>query len=385
MTDDASECRDSDGPLRVGLIVNPIAGMGGAVGLKGTDGPEILARAIALGATPLASARARRALQTIATSHARLRVATAPGPLGQEAAAGLDLDVHVLGAAPAGPTTAADTRAAVQSMRERGVDLILFAGGDGTARDVVEEIGLAVPVLGIPSGVKMHSGVFATSPEAAGRLIAELSRELGRFRCREVEIMDADEDAVRANRIATRLCGYAWVPVAPRLVQAAKGGPPLAGEAAVHAACAEIAAEMAPGTLYLIGPGRTAKAVMAALGLEGTLLGVDAVLDRRLVGRDLSEAEILELMRGIRTRIVLGVIGGQGFLLGRGNQQIGPLAIREVGRDGLVIVASVEKLLTLAEPRLLVDTGDPALDAALAGHVRVCTGPRRSMVMRLEP
>ena len=385
MIGDANPPRESGKSLTVGLIVNPSAGMGGAVGLKGTDGPEVLARAIALGATPVACARARLALQAMATSHARLRVAPAPGPLGQQSAAGLGLDVHVLGAAPAGPTTPADTRAAVQAMRERGVDLILFAGGDGTARDVVEEIGLAVPVLGIPSGVKMHSGVFATSPEAAGRLIAELSREPRRFSCREVEIMDVDEDAVRSNRIATRLYGYARVPSAPRLVQAAKSGPPPSGEAAVDAACAEIAAGMAPGTLYLIGPGRTAMRVMEALRLEGTLLGVDAVLDRRLVGRDLSEAEILELMRGRRTQIVLGVIGGQGFVLGRGNQQVGPRVIRQVGRDGLVIVASAEKLLALPEPRLLVDTGDPDLDATLAGHVRVRTGPRRSMVMRLEP
>ncbi|MGH6900126.1 MAG: ATP-NAD kinase family protein, partial [Geminicoccaceae bacterium] len=294
-------------------------------------------------------------------------------------------DLGVLGAAPGGPTTAADTRAAVRAMRERGVDVILFAGGDGTARDVAQEIGLAIPVLGIPCGVKMHSGVFAISPEAAGRLIAELCVGAGRVRFREVEIMDVDEDAVRESRIAARLYGYARAPYARRLVQGAKGGPPPSDEDAVDAACAEIAREMAPGTLYLTGPGRTAKRVTDALGLDGTLLGVDAVLDRRLVGRDLSEREILELMRGRQARIVVGVIGGQGFVFGRGNQQIGAQVIRQVGRDGLVIVASTEKLLALPEPRLLVDTGDRALDAALAGHVRVRTGPRRSMVMRLEP
>jgi predicted polyphosphate/ATP-dependent NAD kinase len=384
MIEDASKRGNSGGRIAVGLVVNPIAGMGGAVGLKGTDGPEILARGIARGATPMASARARRTLKAIAAAGARLRIETPAAPLGQQTMEGLGLDVRVLGNATDRPTTAADTRAAVQRMRARGVDLILFAGGDGTARDVAEEIELAIPILGIPCGVKMHSGVFATSPEAAGRLIVELSDVPGRLRCREAEIMDVDEDAARENRITTQLYGYARVPCAPRLVQAAKGGLPLAGEAAVNAACAAIAAEMAPGTLYLIGPGRTAKRVLEELGLDGTLLGVDAVLDRRLVGRDLSQSEILELMRRKRTLIIVGVIGGQGFVLGRGNQQIGPRVIRQVGRGGLIIVASADKLLALPEPRLLVDTGDPVLDAALAGHVRVRIGARQTMLMRLE-
>jgi predicted polyphosphate/ATP-dependent NAD kinase len=149
-------------------------------------------------------------------------------------------------------------------------------------------------------------------------------------------------------------------------------------------ACAEIARELAPDVLYLIGPGTGAKGVLTALGLEGTLLGVDALRDGRLVGRDLSEADALALAGDGPIGVIVGITGGQGFVFGRGNQQIGPDAIRRAGRERLIIVAGAAKLAALPAARLLVDTGDAALDAALAGHVRVRTGPRQAMLMRLS-
>jgi predicted polyphosphate/ATP-dependent NAD kinase len=368
----------------LGLIVNPIAGMGGSVGLKGTDGAATLAEARARGAVPRAGARARRAMAALAAALPQAAVIAAPGAMGTDALAGLDLTVEVLAGAAAGATDAVSTRQAAAALAQRDVAAVAFAGGDGTARDIAGVLGLATPLLGIPCGVKMHSGVFATSPEAAGRLGADLLRS-GRARVglRRVEIMDVDEDAIRAGRLSARLYGYARAPHARGLLQAAKGAAAPGDEAMLDAACAEIARELAPGVLYLVGPGTTAKRVLAALGLEGTLLGVDAVRDGALVGRDLSEAEALALAGVGPIGVIVGVIGGQGFVFGRGNQQIGPEAIRRAGRAGLVIAASAAKLAALPEPKLLVDTGDPALDAALAGHVRVRTGPRQSMLMRL--
>lgn len=367
----------------LGLIVNPIAGMGGSVGLKGTDGAATLAAARARGAVPRAAARAGRAMAALAAALPGASVIAAPGAMGAAAVAGLDLTVEILpGAAPAA-THAGLTRQAAALLAARRVAAVLFAGGDGTARDVAGVLGLETPMLGIPCGVKMHSGAFATSPEAAGRLAADLLRSGARAGLRQVEIMDVDEDAQRAGRMSARLYGYARAPYARNLLQGAKGSPPHCDTARLDAACAEIARELAPGVLYLIGPGTTAKRVLSALGLEGTLLGLDAVRDGALVGRDLSEAEALALAGGGPIGVIVGVIGGQGFVFGRGNQQIGPEAIRRAGRDGLVIAASVGKLAALPEPRLLVDTGDPILDAALAGHVRVRTGPRQSMLMRL--
>jgi predicted polyphosphate/ATP-dependent NAD kinase len=312
-------------------------------------------------------------------------VIAAPGAMGAQVLAGLDLAVEVLEGAASGETEPADTRRAAAALSARGVAALLFAGGDGTARDLTDTLGLDTPMLGIPCGVKMHSGVFATSPEAAGRLAADLLRAgNARVGLRRVEIMDIDEDAARAGRIAARLYGYARAPHAGSLLQGSKAGPRPSDEAMLAGACAEIARELAPDVLYLIGPGTGAKGVLTALGLEGTLLGVDAVRDGRLVGRDLSEADALTLAGDGPIGVIVGITGGQGFVFGRGNQQIGPDAIRRAGRERLIIVAGAAKLAALPAARLLVDTGDAALDAALAGHVRVRTGPRQAMLMRLS-
>ncbi len=365
----------------VGLIVNPIAGMGGAVGLKGTDGPDILEQARARGAVPHAAERARRALAEMPG----VTVLTVAGPMGSAAVDGLGVSVELLDAPVGDTTTADDTRRAAREMIDRGVALILFAGGDGTARDIADVAGLDTPILGIPCGVKMQSGVFAVSPEAAGRLAADLvtagERRVG---LRRVEIMDIDEAAVRQDRIAPRLHGYARAPHARNLLQAVKAGSaPGVGGAGVGAACAEIAANLPPDALTLIGPGATTKRVLSALGLEGTLLGVDAIRDGTLVGRDLSADQVATLAGDGPVRIIVGVTGGQGFVFGRGNQQIAPVMIRRAGPDGIVIVADEAKLSMLPGGRLLVDTGDPALDRDLAGYVRVRTGRGRSMMMRL--
>jgi predicted polyphosphate/ATP-dependent NAD kinase len=304
--------------------------------------------------------------------------------MGAQVLAGLDLTVEVLDGAAPSETRPADTRRAAAALTARDVAAVLFAGGDGTARDLTDTLGLDTPMLGIPCGVKMHSGVFATSPEAAGRLAADLLRAGdARVGLRRVEIMDIDEDAARAGRIAARLYGYARAPHAANLLQGSKAGPRISDEAMLAGACAEIAGELAPGVLYLVGPGTSAKGVLTALGLEGTLLGVDALRDGRLVWRDLSEADAMALAGDGPICVIVGITGGQGFVFGRGNQQIGPEAIRRAGRERLIIVAGVAKLAALPAARLLVDTGDAALDAALDGHVRVRTGPRQAMLMRL--
>jgi predicted polyphosphate/ATP-dependent NAD kinase len=363
--------------MRVGLIVNPVAGLGGAVGLKGTDGPDTVAEALRRGAVAQAGPRARRALQRLAAAQPGAALVTAPDALGADWAAGLDLALSVLELAPS--CTARDTRLAVQAM---GADLVVFAGGDGTARDVASVLGTGA-MLGIPCGVKMHSGVFAVSPEAAGNLLADIFTSPDRVVWAEAEVMDIDEAALRAGHIAPRLYGMARVPVARGRMQAAKGGPRRDHDAALAAAAREVAGAMAPGVLHVIGPGRSAGLVTQAAGHTPTLLGVDAFRDGELVARD-ATAEHLERLAGEGpVRLILGVTGQQGFLLGRGNQQIGPRLIARAGRDGLIVLASEEKLAALAQPRLWVDTGDPDLDAALSGYIRVQTGPGRFTMMRI--
>lgn len=367
--------------MLIGLVVNPVAGLGGAVGLKGTDGPGTVAEALARGATPQAAGRVRRAFARLAQAAPGIRIVAAPGALGSGTITGLALDVdEIVMPPPSG--TARDTRLAVAAMAE--AQLIVFAGGDGTARDVASAIAPAQAMLGIPCGVKMHSGVFALSPEAAGNLLADIALHPDRVAWRnDAEIMDIDEAALRAGTLAPRLYGLASVPEARSLMQAAKGAPKRDDIAGLRAAAAEIAAAMEAGTFYLIGPGTSAGLVCAALGQEPTLLGVDAVLDGRIVARDASAPQLERLCRGHPLRIVLSVTGRQGFLLGRGNQQISAGLIRQAGRDGLIVLAGEGKLATLAAPRLALDTGDAELDAALSGFIRVQTGPGRFTMMRL--
>jgi predicted polyphosphate/ATP-dependent NAD kinase len=369
--------------IKIGLIVNPVAGMGGSVGLKGTDGGDILARAQALGARPVAPERALRALRRLAAATQNIELIAAAGAMGGDVATEAGLAVTLLAGRP-GATTAGDTRAAAQELRARGVTLVLFAGGDGTARDILDAVGDAVPMLGIPSGVKMHSAAFAISPDAAGQLAALVATDRGgKISYREAEIMDIDEEAMRTGRVSARLYGYGRVPFERHLVQNAKAGG-IAEDAALDGVCREIAEEMRLGMVYILGPGTTTQRILGHLGLAGTLLGVDAVCDGKMLGLDLAGEQVAALVRGRPAQIIVSVIGGQGYIFGRGNQQIGPAVIRAVGRDNLIVVATQRKLTSLEGGRLLVDSGDRALDEDLQGYIRVRTGPGQSAMMRLS-
>ncbi len=368
-------------PLRIGLIVNPVAGLGGSAGLKGTDGPGTVAEALRRGAVPQAGARTARALAQLARMHPGAEIMAAPGTLGADWVLGLALRVVVLEMPPL-TGTARDTKMAVAAMG--AVDLVAFAGGDGTARDVLASLTKGGAMLGIPCGVKMHSGVFAVSPERAGHLLADLVGAPERVGWTdEAEVMDIDEAALRAGHIAPRLYGLARVPIARTMMQAAKGGLRRDSAAALAAAAAEVAQAMPDDVLHVVGPGTSAGAVSRALGAVPTLLGVDAFRNGQRVARDADGAELLRLAGDGPVRLVLGVTGQQGFVLGRGNQQISPAIVRRAGREGLCVLATEDKLAALSSPHLWVDTGDAELDAELAGFLRVQTGAARFTMMRI--
>jgi predicted polyphosphate/ATP-dependent NAD kinase len=364
----------------VGLIVNPIAGMGGRVGLKGTDGAELLGRAVALGAEPVAAERADRALARLHERCAGLRLVAAQGDMGADLAAAHGFEIEVLPGGDSVATTAEDTRLAAAELLRRQVDLIVFAGGDGTARDIHAVVGDRVPMLGVPTGVKMHSGVFATTPENAGDVVGAFVGSHPRRHVREAEVVDAE---TRADGISTRLYGAARVPDDRLRVQAVKSRGAPHDEDAVDAVCDAIARSMDPRRIYLLGPGTTMRRVTRHLGLEKTLLGVDAVQAGRLLGSDLAERDLLDLTRDAPATLVIGVVGGQGAILGRGNQQLSPAVLRRVGIENVEIVAGLRKLLALEPPLLRVDTGDPELDRALCGYRRVHVAPRRTLVCRV--
>lgn len=363
----------------LGLIVNPVAGIGGRYALKGSDDVRAVALAVERGATPVAPLRARRALAVVASLVPDVGVLAPAGGMGAELAAEANLKSAALEHRPAAPTTAADTRAAAVELAERGVDLLLFAGGDGTARDIAAAVGTTLPVLGIPAGVKMRSGVFATSPERAGDAAGRYLADPGRFGLVDCEVLDAPDAALDSELFA-----LARVPSVPDRLQRGKaaGGP--SGEGDLNALAREIARGMEPGRLYLIGPGTTTERIMQALGLVGTPLGVDAVRDGALLQPDLDEAGLLRLLEdGSDATLVLGVIGGQGFLLGRGNQQISARVLHRIGADNVVVVAGADKLSSLDPAVLRVDLGDVEHDPVLDGYRRVHVAPGRSIVLRV--
>jgi len=369
---------------KLGFIVNPIAGIGGRVGLKGSDGFEILEKARQLGAQPESPARAATALRRISRIKDDIELITYPHEMGEDEAKECQFNPTVIGSVKRGNTTSRDTQNAAQDMLEVKVDLLLFAGGDGTARDIYNAIGDKIPVLGIPAGVKIHSAVYATSPRNAGDLATMyLGGESSSIRLREAEVMDIDEQAFREDRLSAKLYGYLKVPYERRLVQSAKAGSAAAEEAAMYDIACDFIKTMQDNYLYIFGPGTTTREIMAKLGLKNTLLGVDAVYERELVGSDLNEAQLLKMIEGKTAKIVISVIGGQGYIFGRGNQQISAKVIRKVGKENIMVVATKNKIVSLSGNLLLVDTGDDEVNKMLTGYTRVITGLNERVMVRV--
>jgi predicted polyphosphate/ATP-dependent NAD kinase len=367
---------------KLGLIINPIAGMGGRVGLKGTDGTEILEKAIELGAKPVAHRRALETLKTLLSLKDSMTLLTCPRKMGEDVVIGCGFTPQIVGGGSSISTTAEDTRSAARVMHERGVDLLLFAGGDGTARDVYEAIGSSIVVLGIPTGVKVHSAVFALNPQAAGELCAQYLQGKAK-KVSEAEVMDINEEDYRKGILSARLYGYLKIPYRSRYVQRLKSGSSPDERYSQEAIAASIIENMLTTHHYIIGPGTTTRSIMEKLGLDCSLLGIDIVFRKNLVAKDLNENEILELISGKPSMLVLTPIGGQGYLLGRGNQQISPEVISHVGKDNIIIVATPNKINSLEGRPLLVDSGDGNTDRLLSGYYRVFTGYRDSIIYKV--
>lgn len=356
---------------KVGLIVNPVAGIGGRVGLKGSDGTEILAKAIALGAKPEAATRAQETLKVLRGMD--VEILTFAGEMGEDECVAVGLKHKVVGKAEKERSDADDTIRAAKIMKEEA-DLLLFAGGDGTARNVYSELGEAIPVIGIPAGVKIHSGVFAVTPKCAGK-VAKMYLERQLLNIKLAEVMDIDEDAFRSGVVTAKLYGYMRVPEESRYVQSVKSGGAFAEQEAIQGVAMMLAERMREDdAYYLIGPGTTTRTVMEELGLKNTLLGVDIIKNKKVVINDAAEQEIINIVGDSPLRIIVTIIGGQGHLFGRGNQQISPRIIRAVGKDNIFVVSSVNKLTALNGRPLLVDTGDEDLNEMLSGYIKVLTG-----------
>lgn len=372
--------------FRLGLIINPCAGLGGSVGLKGSDGDVVRAEAIALGAEPRAMSRMARALSVFENFREQLTVFCFAGDMGGTTANILNFKTIIIGAAQNEPTRPEDTCAAVDALLNVGVDLILFAGGDGTARLIADKVSTKQPVLGVPSGVKMHSGVYAISPEAAGEIVKQLLTGV-LVNIAERDVKDIDEDAFRHGQVRARFYGTLWVPEDSLYLQQVKNAGTGRDELAQLDVASELIEQLDPETLYIVGPGSTTHVFMQQLGLEGTLLGVDVLLNGEIVARDLSAKNLLTHILNHQIaheskaiKIIVTAIGGQGHILGRGNQQLTPDIIKAVGKENIIVIAARGKIQALQGRPLLVDTNDPELDSIFCGYHPVITGYRETIM-----
>ena len=358
--------------FKLGLIVNPVAGLGGSVALKGSDGEDTAAKAIALGAEPKSNSRTKAALEVLVPHQSNITIYTVNDEMGEQTAKALGFNTQVVYQSNS-PTTSDDTEAAARLLQQQGVDLILFAGGDGTARNICHAVEDSVPVLGIPAGCKIHSGVYAITPKAAGRVVEMLVKgEL--VTLSDADVMDIDEVAFRQGTVKAKRYGEMQVPSEVRYVQAVKNGGKETDELVLADIAAYVVSEMDADILYVMGSGSTVGAVMEEMGLENTLLGVDLVEDQALVGQDLTAQLLLELTKERETKLVITLIGGQGHIFGRGNQQLSPALIKAIGRDNIIVVATKTKLQALNGRPLICNTGDSKLDDELSGYIRVTSG-----------
>ncbi len=381
--------------FKLGLIINPVAGIGGSVALKGSD--DMVKHALALGAEQKANARTQTALGVLQPYQDEIVVYTVNNQMGEQSAKELDFNVELVYQTSNDNTQALDTEQATSALIEEQVDIILFAGGDGTARNIAKVVAQSaeqnsqqsmlpqIPVLGIPAGCKIHSGVYAITPTAAGRVV-ELMVTKQLVTLTEGDVMDIDESLFRQGVVKAKRFGEMQIPSELRYVQAVKSGGKESDELVLHDISEDVIAHMTEDEegLFIIGSGSTTDFLMSELGLDNTLLGVDLVQNEALVASDVTEAQLwnkLMLAKEIQQNVtlVITLIGGQGHLFGRGNQQLSPRVIRYIinqntGKENITIIATKAKLTALENKPLISDTGDNELDQLLSGFMPITTG-----------
>lgn len=361
--------------FRLGLVINPYAGVGGPSALKGSDSHHAVQTALERGVEPKANQRVIDMFSALESDFEHIHVITASGLMGQYACQSFSaLSLNIVFEAAAA-TTAEDTKKAAKAIISEHVDLLVFVGGDGTARDIYTAIGSEQTVLGLPAGVKMHSAVFAVTPKAVASVIdSMINRQL--VAARMAEVRDIDEDAFSKGLVKTRYFGEMQIPDDQLLVQAVKCSGLLDDEIMLDELCAYITDTIDDDALYVLGSGGTLKHLKESLGIDKpTLLGVDVWYKGEVLLHDAHEQQLFELIQSYNNvKIILSVIGGQGIVLGRGNQQISPRILEQVGTESLQFISTQTKLLALNGRPLTVDSGSDLLNQRLAGFHKIICG-----------
>ena len=374
----------SERPFKLGVLVNPYAGIGGALALKGSDGPAIRQQALSMGAKQQAQGKSRLALLELHELKEQIHIYTASGDMGESLAVDMGFAHSVMYVPEHAQTEGLDSELAAQALVDSDVDFILFAGGDGTARNICQAVGMSIPVLGVPAGCKIHSGVYAITPQAAGRVVKQVIQ--GQLvNVHEAQVMDIDEQLFRQGKVKAKPYGDMLVPSELQYVQAVKMGGKESDELVLDDIAAYIIETMQeyPEHIFVMGSGSTVAHIMQSLGLENTLLGVDLVQNEDLLASDVTSEQLLAYTLEQPTKLIITLIGGQGHILGRGNQQLSPEFIRRVGKQNILLVATKAKLSSLASRPLIVDSGDLALNQELSGLITVHTGYRDQVLYQV--
>lgn len=364
---------------KIGLIINPLAGVGGTVGLKGSDGYEIQKKAFEKGAIKKSSDRAKTTLEILLPEKDKVVIYAAPGEMGSDLSKSLGFTTICVGEIGS-VTTADDTERIATELNEIGIDLLVFAGGDGTARNIYNSISGSLPVIGIPAGVKIHSAVYAMSPLEAGKALLSCLAE--NISTRMAEVMDIDEEMYRCGKLQAKLYGYLPVPI----IRGAMQNPKAAShnsENDVFGICEEIKEHIEQDMYYILGAGSTVASIKKSLGFEGTLIGIDIFYNGKMIAKDVSEKELVEITSKHKCKLIITAIGGQGHIFGRGNQQISPRVIQQIGVQNILVVATASKIYSLPSQSLFVDTGDEKVNETLRGYRKVIVGWQETLVCRV--
>ena len=364
--------------MRLAVMVNPDAGLGGRLGFKGSDGRAAEARAA--GAVDRAGPRMKQCLEHLSTlARKPIEIIAWDGRMGGDWIPG---EYTSTGQTP--PATNANST--TEFINSHEPDIFLYAGGDGTTRDIVDALGeREIPIIGVPGGVKMHSGCFATTPKAAAEVI--WSYFTGDLMIARTEVMDLDEELYQKGEWKVRMYGEAFTPASPRWMQGAKEQVQRESESeTLEAMASHIGGlvEEKPNLMIVWGSGGTLRQMCKELDFESTLLGID-IQHNGVMHCDLNEQGLLEHIQNHDGDILLllSPMGGQGFLIGRGNLQLSPTVLREIGIDNILGIATPAKLLGLSEVR--IDTGEESLDQEIREkrYLKILQGYRTTRIIRV--
>ena len=364
--------------MRLAVVVNPDAGLGGRLGFKGSDGRAAEARAA--GAEDRAGPRMRQCLERLSElAREPIEILAWDGRMGGDWIPG---EYTSTGKTP----ELTDASSTSEFIKAHSPDLFLYAGGDGTTRDIVEALGeREIPLVGVPGGVKMHSGCFATTPKAAAEVV--WSFVTGDLMLARTEVMDLDEEVYRKGEWKVKMYGEAFTPASPRWMQGAKEQVQRESEEETLEAMSSHVANLVednPDLMVVWGSGGTLRQMCAQLGHDSTLLGIDIQHAGKMFN-DLNEEGLLEIINRHdgEIKLLLSPMGGQGFLIGRGNLQLSPDVLRAIGIDNILGIATPAKLLGLNELR--IDTGDEKLDAEIRSkkYLKVLQGYRTTRIIRV--